>query len=128
VVFASVFLTKTLYIFLFNPMCATCTAHGILLYLITQIIFGEEYQSCCSSLCNFLQSPIPCFLSNPNIFLITLFSNTLSLRAFLSMTDQGSHSSKKTEKNCGCVYINLHVFRLQMIRQKFIKSVVTSIP
>jgi len=32
---------KTLYIFLFNPICATCPAHGILLYLIMRIIFGE---------------------------------------------------------------------------------------
>jgi len=44
---------------------ATCSAHVILLDLITRII-GEEYRSLCSSLCSFLQSPVTPSLLGPN--------------------------------------------------------------
>jgi hypothetical protein len=29
---------------LLSPICATCPAHLVLLYLVTKIIFGEEYK------------------------------------------------------------------------------------
>jgi hypothetical protein len=38
--------------------------------------------------CNFLQSPVTSSLLSPNIFLSTLFSNTLSLCSSLNMDDQ----------------------------------------
>jgi hypothetical protein len=54
-----------------NPVCtllfpipATCRAHPILLDLITRIIFGEEYRSVSSPLCNFLYSPLTLSLSS----------------------------------------------------------------
>ena len=39
---------------------ATCSANLILFYLITRMIFGEQYSSLRSSLCSFLHSP--CYL------------------------------------------------------------------
>jgi hypothetical protein len=40
---------------------------------------------------NFLQFPVTSYLFSPNIFLSTLFSNTLNLHSFLNVTDQVSH-------------------------------------
>jgi hypothetical protein len=68
-----------------NPVCtsslpirATCPAHLILVDLITQTVFGEQYRSLISSLCNFLHSRVALSLLGPNILLSTLFSNTLT--------------------------------------------------
>jgi hypothetical protein len=56
--------------------------------LIILIILGEEYKSRSSSLCNFLYSLVTPSLFGPNIFLSTLFSNTLSLCFSLNVRDQ----------------------------------------
>jgi len=48
------------------------------------------------SLCSFLHSPVTASLLGPNILLNTLFSNTLSLRSFLNLSDQVSHPYKTT--------------------------------
>jgi hypothetical protein len=50
------FSAKTLYALLLSRMRATCPAHLILLDLITQTCFGEEYSSLSFSLCSFLHS------------------------------------------------------------------------
>jgi len=69
------------------PMCAVCTAHIIVLYLITPTItttttttiIGEAYNLWSSSLCNVLQLPSTSSLLDRNILLSSLFSSTLNL-------------------------------------------------
>ena len=91
--FPSGFPTKSLYAPLLSPhtRCMSRPSH-----LITQVIFGEQYRSWSSS-CSLLHSLITSSLLDPNI-LNTLFSNTLSLRSSLSVSDQVSHPYKTTGK------------------------------
>ena len=91
--FPSGFLTKTLYVPLLSPICATCSAHFILLDLISRTILGEEYRSFTSSACRFLHSFVTSSLLGTNI-LNNPFSNTLSLCSSLNVSDQVSHSNK----------------------------------
>ena len=90
------FPTQTLYAHLLSPIRATYTTNLILLDFITRTIFGEQYRSLSSSLCSFLHSLVTSSLLVPNILLNTLFSNTLSLRSSLNVSDQVSHPYKTT--------------------------------
>ena len=81
---------------LLSPIHATRHAHHIPLDLITRTILGEQYRSLSSSLCNFLHFPVTSPLLGPNIPLNILFSNTLSLRSSLNISDQVSHPYKTT--------------------------------
>ena len=85
---------KTLYTHLLSPIRATCPTHLIPLYLITQTIFGEQYRSLSSSLCNFLHSIVTSSFLGPNILFNTLFSSTLCPPSSLNVSDQVSHPYK----------------------------------
>ena len=66
-------------------MRATCPVYLSRHYLL--IMSAEEFNPYSSALYNFLHSPvIPCLLA-PNIFLSTLFSNTLNLCSSLKVRD-----------------------------------------
>jgi hypothetical protein len=80
--------SKTLYSPLLAPIRATCPAHLSLFYLITRMIFGEEYRVWSSLLCSFLHSPVTSSILGPNILLSTLFSRTLRLHSSLSVSGQ----------------------------------------
>jgi len=103
------FPTKALYTPPLSPIKATCSAHHILLDLNTRIKFGEEYRSLSPSLCSLLHFPVASSLLDPHILLITLLSNTLSLRPSLKVTDQVSHPYKTTGKII-VLYILLFIF------------------
>ena len=101
--FPSGFPIKTLYTHLLFPIRATCPSHLILLDFITRTILGEEYRSLSSSLYSFLHSPVTSSILGPNL-LSTLFSNTLSLRSSLNVSDQVSHPYTTTGNS---VYLNI---------------------
>jgi hypothetical protein len=66
--------------------------------LIILIILGEQYKLWSSSFCSFLGPPITLSLFGPNIFLSTLFSNTLKLCPSLNVRDKVSHPYRTTGK------------------------------
>ena len=76
----------------------SCPTHLILLDFTTRTILGKEYKSLSSSSCNFLHSPVTSSLLGPNTLLNALFSNTLSLRSSLNVSDQVSHPYRTTGK------------------------------
>jgi hypothetical protein len=77
---------------------ATYRAHLILLYLITRIMFGEEYRSLSSSICSFLYFPATSSLLGSHIFLSNLFSHSLSLHSLVIVSDHVSHPHRTTGK------------------------------
>ena len=114
--FPSGFPTKSLHTLRLSLIRATCPAYRILLDFITRTILGEEYRSLSSSLCSFLHSPVTSSLLGPNILLSTLFSNTLSLRSSLNVSNQVSHPYKTIGKIIAWEIIRLFSLVFCMVR------------
>jgi len=94
---------------LLSPICTTCPAHSILLDLIIQIIFGEEYRLLSSSFCSFLHSPLASSLLGPDVLCSTLFTNTQNM--FLPQCDWPSFTPiQNNRQNYSSVYLNLYIF------------------
>ena len=66
-------------------------------------------------LCSFLYSPLTSSLLGPNVLLNTLFSNTLSLRSSLSVSDQVSHPYKTT---CRIIVLCILIFKFWIANWK----------
>ena len=112
--------TQTVYVSLRSPILATCLAHFIHLAFITWIVFGENYRSWSSSLCNFLQSPFTSSLLGQNIFLSNLFSTTLRLCSYHNMKDQVPHPHKTVSRMAVlCVIIRMVYSYIQGHRKRW---------
>jgi len=84
---------------------------------VTQIIFIEEYISLSSSLCSCLHSRVTLSRLGPNILLSTLFSNSLTLRSSLNVSDQVSHPYQTTGK-ITVVYILIFIILDSKVEDK----------
>ena len=77
--FPSGFPTENLYAALLSAIHVTCPVHLILFYLVTRILLGKGYWTLSSSISSLLHSSVTSSLLSPTTYLITQFSNNLSL-------------------------------------------------
>ena len=96
VLFPPGFPAKTLYAFMDSYIGATCLPHLSRLDLRFLIMLGEETHACSSAVCNCLHTLEISSLLASNIFLSTLFSNTLNLCSSLKVRDQVSQPYNAT--------------------------------
>jgi hypothetical protein len=85
-----------------KPVRFICTAHLILLDLITRVIIGEDYTARSTDLCNFLHSPVTSAHLGPNNFLVIIISNVLSL---LTQFRANITTGKSYSSECFNLYI-----------------------
>jgi hypothetical protein len=78
-------------------------------------------------LCSFPHSPVTSSLLGPNIFLNTLFYNTLSLRSSLTVSDQVGRPNKITRKII-ILCILIFIFLESKLKKKILHLLVASIP
>lgn len=104
-----------------------CLVHRILLDIIARIIFGENHDLWCPSLCTALHSPITSSLLKPKYLLKTLFPSTLSLGTSLSASDKVSHTYKRTGTII-ILYILTFIFWITNGRQNVLDRTVSGIP
>ena len=90
--------TQLLYVPLLCPIRATCPTPLNLLYLMARMTSGEECTAWSSLSCRLFHCPATSSLLGSNIFLITLFSNTLSLHSPLNVIDEAPHPYKTIGK------------------------------
>jgi len=126
--FPSCFPTKTLNMPLLFPIRATWTAHHFILYFITRTALDEECRSLSSSLCSFIHCPGTSCLLGPNILLCTLFSNTLNLRSFLTISDQVLHPYKTTGRIIVLYILILKFLDIKLEERKILHRMIASIP
>ena len=105
----SCFSTKTLHAALFSPIVLYDLPISLFSIWSPKKILGEGYRSLNSSIWSFLHSLVTSSLLGPNILLSPLFSNTLSLRSSLNVSDQVSHSYKTTRKII-ILYVLIFIF------------------
>ena len=79
----------------------------------TQIMLGEQYNAFSSTLCNFLHFPVISSFLAPNIFLSTLFSNTLNLCSSLNVRDKVSQPYN-TIGNIIVLYLIENIYALKI--------------
>jgi hypothetical protein len=70
-------------------------------------LFGEDYRSCSSSLCSHLQSPVTSPMLEQNVFLSSLFLNTLRLEFSVNVNFALIWNNKQ---NYSSIYILIFIF------------------
>ena len=92
--FPSGFPTKTLYTPLISPIRAACPDHLILLNWSRKQYWVRSTDHYAPHYVVFSTPPVTSSLLCPNVLLSTLFSNTLSIRSSLNVSDKVSHPYK----------------------------------
>ena len=99
---------EILYATLLSPIRATCSAHLIILDLITRIIFGDGYRSLSSSLCSLILSSVTSALLSQNSF-TTPYCRTPSAYVSYTSWETKPHTVRNTTQNYISIYLDLYV-------------------